>query len=151
MKKITIILGFLLLVLYSCQTYKRTKFEYHFGKNEDNKWVNMYKTKFFFDCLRKGYKDDTFFDSISKKDLLFPYEPILFEYGKIDTLATKVTTNMPKPIYPHCDDCTETEEKENLKKNYICASCLNYYASRELDSIAKEAYKKHLKEEKKQY
>nr|WP_315247532.1 hypothetical protein [uncultured Flavobacterium sp.] len=112
---IIIILGFLLFTLYSCSTYKRTKFEYHFGKN-GNEWINMYKTDFFLTCIRKGYNDDTFFESISKKDLLVPYEPIVFQYDKIDTLATKVIKNMPKPIYPHCDDCTDEEEKENLKK-----------------------------------
>jgi hypothetical protein len=31
----------------------------------------MHKTKFFFNCLRKGYNDDAFFESITKKDLLF--------------------------------------------------------------------------------
>lgn len=143
MKNKIIILGVLLLIISSCESYKRTKFEYHFGKNE-NEWINMYKTDFFFTCLRKGYKTDTIFKLIAQKDLLVPYEPILFHYSKIDTLANRIINNIPKPIYPHCDDCTEVEEKESLKKNYICASCLNYYASRDLDSIAKKAYKEYL-------
>jgi hypothetical protein len=105
----------------------------------------MYKTDFFFTCIRKGYKDDTIFKLIAQKDLLVPYEPILFHYDRIDTLATTVIKNIPKPIYPYCADCTAEEEKEELKKNYICASCLNYYASRELDSIAKKTYKEYLK------
>lgn len=129
--------------LWSCATYKRTKFEYHFGNNK-NEWVNMYKTDVFLTCLRKGYKDDAFFYQIAKKDLLVPYEPILFHYDRIDTLATRVIKNIPKPIFPHCDDCTEEEEAAEVKKNYICASCLNYYASRELDSIAKKAYKEYV-------
>ena len=143
-KIVIIVIG---CVLWSCTTYKRNKFEYHFGNN-NNQWINMYKTKFFFNCLRKGYNNDAFFESIAKKDLLFPYEPILFNYDRIDTLATKVIKNMPKPIFPHCDDCTEAEEIEEAKKNYICASCLNYYASRELDSIARKAYKEYLRGEK---
>jgi hypothetical protein len=126
--------------------YKRTKFEYHFGKNQ-NEWINMYKTDFFLSCLRKGYKNDTIFKLIAQNDLLVPYEPILFHYDRIDALAVKLIKNIPKAIYPHCDDCTEEEEKEDLKKNYICASCLNYYASKELDSIAKKAYQKHIKME----
>ena len=105
----------------------------------------MYKTDVFLSCLRKGYKDDSFFYQIAKKDLLVPYEPILSYYNRIDTLTTKVIKNMPRPIFPHCDDCTKEEELEMGKKNYICASCLNYYASRELDSIAKKAYKDYLK------
>lgn len=147
MTKTIIFLGLVLSIFYSCDTYKRTKFEYHFGKNE-NEWINMYKTQFFLTCLRKGYNDDAILKLIAQKDLLVPYEPVLFQYDKIDTLATRIIKNIPKPIYPHCDDCTEEEEKENLKKNYICASCLNYYASKELDSIAKNVYKKYLEGEK---
>nr|WP_315159455.1 hypothetical protein [uncultured Flavobacterium sp.] len=125
----------------SCETYKRTQFEYHFGKTK-NEWINMYKTEFFFTCLEKGYQNKKIFELISQKDLLLPYEPFP---EKIDTLANKLIKNMPKPIFPHCDECNEQEQ---LKKNYICASCLNYYASRELDSIAKKAYKEYLKTEK---
>jgi hypothetical protein len=146
MKKIFII-GMFFFLFSSCETYKRARFEYHFGNN-DVDWINMYKTQFFFDCLRKGYKDDAFFNSIAKRDLLVPYEPILSYYGRIDTLASKVIMNMPRPIYPHCDDCSEEEEQEDLKKNYICASCLNYYASREFDSIVKKAYRDYVKAEK---
>ncbi|MDP5201334.1 hypothetical protein [Flavobacterium sp. DG2-3] len=128
----------------SCDTYKRNKFEYHFGK-KDNEWINMYKTEVFFSCINKGYNEKSIFDLIEKKDLFVPYEPIYTEYNNIDTLADKVIKNITKPIYPHCDDCTEKEKNEILKKNYICATCLNYYASKELDSIAKKAYKKYLK------
>lgn len=131
------------LLLSSCETYKRTKFEYHFGKGK-NEWINMYKTDVFLSCMKKGYESDDIYKLIGKKDLLVPYEPILFQYSKIDTLTTKIIKNIPKPIYPHCDDCTNEQEQEMLRKNYICASCLNYYASRDLDSIAKKAYKAYL-------
>ena len=142
-KIVIIVIG---CVLWSCTTYKRNKFEYHFGKNQ-NEWINMYKTDIFLTCIRKGYKDDEVFKLIAKKDLLVPYEPFLY-IKSIDSLATNVIKNMPKPIFPHCDDCTEAEEIEEAKKNYICASCLNYYASRELDSIARKAYKEYLRGEK---
>ena len=76
------------------------------------------------------------------------YEPFSYQHDKIDSLAIKIIQNIPKPIIPHCDDCTDEEEIEELKKNYICATCLNYYASNELDSIAKIEYKKYLKNDK---
>lgn len=139
MKSIIVIIV-LCCVFTSCATHKSDKFEYHFGK-VDNEWIKMYKTEFFLSCLRKGYQDDEIFKLIAKKDLLVPYEPILFHYDQIDSLAGNVIKNMPKPIFPHCDDCTEEEELADLKKNYVCASCLNYYASRELNLIAKRAYK----------
>jgi hypothetical protein len=133
-------------LLISCGTYKRDKFEYHFG-DENNKWINMFKTRVYFSCIQKGYKDKNIFELISREDLMVPYDPIYFEYGKIDTLTAKIIKNIPKPIYPNCDDCSEEEQQEIIKKNYICATCLNYYASRELDSIAKAAYKKYQKTE----
>lgn len=138
--KSAIVIIVLSCLLSSCATHKRDKFDYHFGEFE-NEWINMYKTDFFLSCIRKGYQDDEIFKLMAKKDLLVPYEPILFHYDEIDSLAANVIKNMPKPIFPHCDDCTVEEEAADLKKNYICASCLNYYASRELDVIAKRAYK----------
>ena len=49
---------------------------------------------------------------------------------------------MPKP-YINMDN-------EDLKeRNFISMTCLNYYASKELDSIAKKAFKEHLKKNKK--
>jgi hypothetical protein len=141
MKRLTVItIAFLII---SCSTYKRTNFEYHLGKKE-NEWINNFKTEFFFSCLKIGYKNDTIFKLISRKDFQYLYEPFAFQHNAINILATKIIKDMPKPIYPHCDDCTEKEEKEEAEKNYICASCLNYYASRELDSIAKKAYKEYI-------
>lgn len=139
MKKLIILL--VIIVLTSCSSYKRTKFEYQLGSNK-NEWINNFKTEFFFTCIKKAYKNDTIFNLISKKDFQYHYEPFAYQHDKIDTLANRIIEKMPKPIYPHCDDCDEKQEKEDAQKNYFCASCLNYYASRELDSIAKNEYKK---------
>jgi len=138
MKKLNLIV--IIFIIISCSTYNRSKFEYHFG-NKENEWINNFKTEFFFTCLRKGYKNDTIFKLISKKDFQYLYEPYAFQHNEIDVIATKIVNNIPKPIYPHCDECTEKEEAEEANKNYICASCLNYYASRELDSTAKKLIK----------
>ena len=122
----------------SCSTYNREKFEYHLG-NKKNEWINNFKTEFFFSCLKKGYKSDSITNLISKKDLLYLYEPYAFQHEQIDSISRLIIEKMPKPIYPHND---EINDKKELDKNYICASCLNYYSSRELDSIAKKKYKK---------
>lgn len=145
MKKLNLIA--ITFIITSCSTYNRSKFEYHFG-NKENEWINNFKTEFFFTCLKTGYKNDTIFKLISEKDFQYLYEPFAFQHNEIDILATKIITNIPKPIYPHCDDCTKKEEENEAKKNYICASCLNYYASIELDSVAKKAYKNYMKNEK---
>jgi len=138
MKKLIIIVV-LINIAFSCTTYKREKFDYSFGSD---KWINIYKTNVFFACIRNGYSNDSIFKLIGKKDLFIPAETMYDEIGNNNDLGKQIIIKMPKPIYPHCDECNEEEE---LKKNYICASCLNYYASRELDSIAKKAYKKHIK------
>jgi len=137
-----IILTFAIFILItSCNTYKKNRFEYNLGKKE-NEWINNFKTEFFFSCIKEGYKNDTIIKLISKKDLLYQYEPYAYQHNKIDSLAINLIKRIPKPIYQHCDDCTKKEEIENNTKNYFCASCLNYFASRELDSIAKNEYKK---------
>ena len=107
--------------------------------NKKNEWINNFKTEFFFSCLKKGYKSDSITNLISKKDLLYLYEPYAFQHEQIDSISSLIIEKMPKPIYPHND---EINDKKELDKNYICASCLNYYSSRELDSIAKKKYKK---------
>lgn len=133
-----------IITTISCSIVKRPKFEYHFGTKE-NVWINNFKTEFFFSCIRQGYKNDTIFKLISKKDLLYRYEPFAYQHNEIDIIANKIIQNIPRPIYAPCDDCTDKEKDEEYKKNYICATCLNYYASRELDSIAKKTYNKYEK------
>lgn len=132
------------LVLFSCNTYKREKFDYKFGTNT---WINSYKTDVFFACIKKGYNNDSIFKLIEKKDFIsLTGDFQITEMNESKKLGENVINKMPMPIYPKCDDC---DEKEEIKKNYICASCLNYYASRELDSIARQAYKEHVKIKKK--
>lgn len=142
MKKVFVLIT--VVFISSCSTYKRTKFEYNLGK-EKNEWINNYKTEFFLKCIKKAYKNDSIFKLIVKQDLLYLYEPSANQNNQIDSLSTIIIKNIPKPIFQHCDDCTIKEEKEELQKNYFCASCLNFYASRELDSLAKKEYKKYLK------
>jgi hypothetical protein len=132
------------IIFLSCNTHKRERFVYNLGQ-EKEQWINNYKTEFFIKCLQKGYKNDSIIKLMAKVDILYYLsDPLEFQHKKLDSLAHKIITEMPKPIIPHCDDCNENEEN---KKKLICANCLNYYGSKELDFMAQEAYKKYNKNE----
>lgn len=60
---------------------------------------------------------------------------------KIDSVGKNVIRYMKKNEFI-------SEYPEDKKLNFISGTCLNYYTSRELDSIAKNEYKKHLQSEK---
>jgi hypothetical protein len=138
-----LIVGFVILFLIlSCNTYKRDKFVYNLGQGKEQ-WINNYKTEFFIKCLQYGYQNDSIIKLMSKKDILYYLpNPLEFQHKEIDNLASKIIAEMPKPIYPKLE---EDDEKEEFKKQLICANCLNYYASKELDSIAKISYTKSIK------
>ena len=127
------------MITLSCSTYKRDKFQY---RNDDiNVWTNTFKSEVFYYCIQEGLKNDSLFKILKKKDLfnLFDGYPITI-IDSARSLGKKVIINMPEPFIKIDND------EENLKnRNFISYSCLNYYASRELD---KKAYKMHLKKQK---
>jgi hypothetical protein len=139
MKKVCFLM--LMLLFISCSTYQRDKFSY---RKEDKKyWINNFKSEVFYECLKEGYQNDTIFKLIAKKDLFNTRE--YFEFNLIDSakvLGKSIIKKMPSPYI-------NLDEIDLKNKNFISMSCLNYYASRELDSIAKKAYKVHLKNIKK--
>lgn len=135
----------LLLVFLQCAPYPREKYTPNFG-TEKQGWKNNFKTEFFVKCLQKGINNDTLTRILTSKDLLYyNANPLEFQHQWADSLALDVIQNQPLPIFPHCEDCDESRE---AKKRFICGNCLNYYASRELDSIAEVAYKKHIADKK---
>lgn len=132
----------IVFITFSCNTYKRDKFQY---RNDDrNVWINTFKSEVFYSCLNEGLKNDSLFKIIQKKDLLNIYDG--FPIKDMDfsrSIGKKIIKEIPKP-YIKIDN-----DEEHLKtKNFISYSCLNYYASRELDSIAKKAYKEYVKSQK---
>lgn len=60
-----------------------------------------------------------------------------------EILAKKIINKLPPP-YLHVED-----EKELIGKSFIISTCLSYYESRDLDSIAQKLYKEKVKEDKK--
>jgi len=137
MKKKLIII--MILFLYSCSSNKREKFSY---KNTDKEfWINSYKTEVFLSCLNEGINNDSIIKILSRKDLLNMNENIFKD--EIDSarfIGKNIAKNIPKPFIK-----IDTDEYNLLEKKFISYNCLKYYASTELDSIAKKAYEKHLK------
>ena len=137
MKKIIILI--LPFIILSCSTQKRDKFEY---RNEDKKvWINTFKTEVFYECLKEGYKNDSIFKLMAKKDLFNSYDAI--DFTTVDfarELGKKIIVKMPMPYIK-----IDIGEDEQKNKNFISYNCLNYFASKELDSIANSEYVKMLK------
>lgn len=139
-------IALVLSLLSSCTSHKMSKFEYHL--NKENTWINTYKTEVFWGCINESYKSDTLIKIITKKDFINQPE-IIADWDiilKANETGQKVSKEIPKPIYPKFE---EGDKEAFYSKNYFLASCLNYYASRELDSIAKLEYKIYLKNQKK--
>lgn len=135
MKKIFLLI--LMSIFLSCSSYQRDEFSY---RKEDKKvWINTFKSEVFYQCLREGYQNDTIFKLMAQKDLFNSYDG--FEFNIIDSakdLGSTIIKKIPVPFI-------KLDEADLKNKNFISMTCLNYYASRELDSIAKKAYKVHLK------
>jgi hypothetical protein len=134
----------LCLLVLSCNTYKRDTFYFRSDSKYKSKsfWIDNFKDEVFYECLKEGYKNDSIFKLMGKKDLFNSSE--IYDLSELDSarvLGREIIKNMPPPFI-HIDD------KDITGMNFISASCLHYYASHELDSIAKRAYKKHLKTEK---
>jgi len=133
-------LGISLIVavfLSACSSAKFTKFDYSYSKNP---WVGAFKDQVFFECLRVSYKNDTIFKLIEQKDAFNPYDGLSqAALNKAEELARNFVKNMPPAT---CEDCTGDD-------NYYMANSLHYYNSKDLDMIAREEYKNHVKEDKK--
>lgn len=88
---------------------------------------------------------DSIFRIISKHDLFNPYEDFLSykveRKASLDSIGASIPKNIP--AFWHGD-----EQEDEGKNVYLCA-CLHYYASRELDSIARIEYEKYKRVQKK--
>ncbi|WP_396176901.1 hypothetical protein [Flavobacterium sp.] len=145
-----LITGIIILTLFfSCKSgSKYTDLDHYHGidfpkkpsKKKDKEgelkfWINNYKQEVFYYCLFENYQNDSIMKMMGKEDLFNPndYIPMPF-WEKMKTLGKNAIQHMPENKY-----FIETEEDK--KKKYISKTCLDYFASRELDSIAKNEYK----------
>jgi hypothetical protein len=134
MKYINLIF-FIIVLPVSCKTQQRDKFNYKL--DEKQAWINAYKYEVFYGCIKEGIGNDSLRIILGKKDLFSPYPDM--DFSTIDDarkLGKQIIEKMPD-AYIKID-----KGEEHLKeKNFISNTCLMYYASRELDSIAKSEYK----------
>lgn len=139
MKKKILIFISTILFFISCNVYKRDKFVYR--NNDEKVWINTFKTEVFYSCINEGIGSDSLIKVLKANDLFNIYDgyPIV-EIEKARIFGKKIISNMPKPYIK-----IDNDENYLKNKNFISYSCLNYFASRELDSIAKKAFNEYLK------
>lgn len=140
MKKIILYLSAFVFII-SCSTYRREKFSY----TPKTPWINSYKSEVFYACMKEGLRNDSLHITLKNRDLFNAYSGIDFlSIDKARELGKEIILNMPPTPYIKIDK----GEEYLMKKNFISVRCLEFYASRELDSIAKKEYKEKLKEDK---
>lgn len=130
MKKTLLIVIAILAALTSCKIkYKYPKFDY-VKNTEVNPCITAFKDRVFLSILRESFKGTDAVKEMNKKDVGNPfdgiYSPELFR--KIDSIGQDFVRKMPSPVL--CDECTK-------EQNYFIAQALHFYASSDLDSIAK--------------
>lgn len=139
-----------LSLVFSCSTIKGTKdINTYYGDNffyigsrsskarQSNMWVTDYKQTAFSQCLFKAYKNDTIFKMIQKEDLFLEGVIPMELWTKINADSQKIADNIPVTEY-----YSDADDKD---KKHILETCLCYFSSRQLDSIAKQAYKEYIK------
>lgn len=151
MKERIIIVSFLLTLFSSCCGVKKESFRYN---QSSNLWIATYKQHVFCTCLLEGYKNDsvsgyesdTLIWYIRKKDPLVVYDELNFlALESTDVLGKKISHGIPTVVLP----AEIYGEEESFERKFIMMNCLNYYDSKELDSIAKLWYKAYLRGVKK--
>ncbi|QYJ67379.1 hypothetical protein [Flavobacterium litorale] len=127
---------FTIVIFLGCCKPKYQKFDYN---KSTNPWIDAFKDRAFIACLRESYQiDDTIFKLIQKRDAFNPYDGLDLEAIKTaNKLGTNIAKNIPEPSM--CEGCDEGV-------NYYMATCLHYYKSSELDSLAKMEYERYLKQ-----
>lgn len=121
-------------VIFSCSVKKK---QIYTDKQHET-WVTLFKEEVFVECLKESYQNDTIFKLISKKDISGSHDFIVWitEIEIARKLGREFADNIPDPEYKF---------DYKIGQKYYMSSCLKYYASRELDSIAQIEYKKYLK------
>ncbi|MFA5556034.1 MAG: hypothetical protein WCY06_05850 [Flavobacteriaceae bacterium] len=126
------------LFFFSCNSYKRERFTYY--EQEKKIWINSYKYQVFYGCIERGIGNDSLRIILKNKDLFSKNSNVNFfiidqarEYGK------RIIEEMPDANIK-----IDKGEEYLRNKNFISYNCLVYYASRELDSIANNAYKQYI-------
>ncbi|GGB72691.1 hypothetical protein GCM10007424_10800 [Flavobacterium suaedae] len=124
---------FTLIVFLGCSTPKYKKFDYNTSANP---WIDAYKDQVFIACLKESYSNEEIFKLIEKEDAYNPYDGLdLVSFNNAKQRGEKIALNIPLPVM--CEGCEDG-------MNYYMATCLHYYKSEELDSIAKSEYRRFI-------
>jgi hypothetical protein len=153
MKNFKILISLLIfLFTFSCSVNEKPHFAYRSENQkkgvDQNFYIKRFRDNTFYKCLKYGYGDSLNFEIgklMAKKDLFSPSdEPFTKEEESIqDSLAKKIIKNLPKPYIL-------VEDENSIKdKNFIISTCLSYYESKELNTIAKKFYDEKIKDNKK--
>jgi hypothetical protein len=136
MRKVIIAIFAMTFIVLGCQTkYRYPRFDY--SKNiGGNPCVLAFKDRVFFAILEECYKGTDAMKEIHKRDVGNPYDGIYSAslFKSIDSIGKDFARRIPPPIL--CDECTK-------EQNYFMAQALHFYASYELDSIAKAKLQEH--------
>lgn len=134
----TIISILLIIFLTSCSSQKVVS-ERALKKNQEDGFVHFYKVQSFCSCIRQAYENKQITELMQKEDLLGSYDELanqLFQ-KQIDSLAKNVAQGIKKETY---------EDFEGKKR--IAETCLTFYTSKKLDSLAHVTYKRLTKDQK---
>ena len=133
------------LLFASCKTIRNNRYD---TPRETTAFINAFKDHVFFKCFAESYpavSRDSIFKILSKFELYNPNEDFRDYVFAHKNLIDSLGISIPKNLAPFW----HRDGEENKGKNVYIASCLHYYASSQLDSIAKAAYKKYRMAEKK--
>jgi len=128
----TTIYTILIFLFFSCATkYEKPTYKPD-SKYIEHGWITAYKQHVFYTCLEEGYKDDSIFLLMRKEDAFNGYDGIGFSMiDRARLLGKKIAKDIKVPFY-----ITPVDPQ----RRDISSTCLRYYESRELDSIAREEY-----------
>lgn len=151
MKKNILYFSFLIAIFSCSKMPNQAYFGDNFGKGEgykygkvSNSWITAYKDNVFYSCIREGYKNDSIWILMDKEDWFNTYDAIdLLDIDSTILIGQKVIKNLPKEVYFNSQEFPSANDISK-HKNYISSTCLHYYISRELDSIAKQAFEREV-------
>jgi len=136
MKKTSIGLFAITFIVLGCQTrYKYPKFDFTMN-TEESPCILAFKDRVFFSILEECLKGTDAMKEIRKRDVGNPYDGIYSAslFKETDSIGKDFAKKIPPPTL--CDECTK-------EQNYFMAQALHFYASSELDLIAKTTLKKY--------
>ncbi|OYQ49905.1 hypothetical protein CHU92_00230 [Flavobacterium cyanobacteriorum] len=129
--------------LLCCNSIKNNPFTYKQTTKE--LWIDSYKYEVFYGCIKEGLGNDSLRILLRNKDLFNPNLELDIEtINHARGLGAIFIEKIPQPYIK-----IDKGEEHLRNKNFISYNCLRYYASKELDSIANEEYRKNEKSRRK--